>query len=218
MDLRNKINSGLTFFWTYSLCGLIPLFAQTTFQRPNIILILADDLGYETLSANGGESYATPVLDGLAKSGARFTHAFANPVCTPTRVKLMTGKINLRNYTSFGALDNGEITFANQLKAAGYATAITGKWQLGESPTAPQQFGFDEALLWQHVQSDQFRTDAPYIGKKLTAVTRIPSLFEMGKKNGITRGSMDLNCSRILLSILLKKTPKILFFFIIPWC
>jgi arylsulfatase A len=121
-------------------------------DRPNIILILADDLGYETIGANGGTSYKTPVLDGLAAGGARFTHCYAQPLCTPTRVQLMTGRSNARNYLSFGTLDPQAVTIGNHFKNAGYATCITGKWQLGHALDLPQKFGFDEHCLWQHTR------------------------------------------------------------------
>lgn len=121
-------------------------------QRPNIVLILADDLGYECLGANGGISYRTPVLDRLAANGARFTHCYAQPLCTPTRVQLMTGMYNVRNYTEFGSMDPAQVTFANILMAAGYATCIAGKWQLGREVDSPRRFGFDEHYLWQHTR------------------------------------------------------------------
>src|SRR5688572_30375637 len=70
--------------------------------KPNIILIMADDLGYECIGANGGTSYPTPHLDRLAATGIRFTHCFSQPPCTPTRVQLMTGQYNVRNYVRFG--------------------------------------------------------------------------------------------------------------------
>ena len=63
-------------------------------RKPNLILILADDLGYECIGADGGTSYRTPVLDKLAATGMRFTHCYAQPLCTPTRVQLMTGFYN----------------------------------------------------------------------------------------------------------------------------
>ncbi len=121
-------------------------------ERPNIILIMADDLGYETIGANGGISYSTPNIDHLARGGMRFQHAYAQPLCTPSRVQLMTGQYNVRNYTGFGRLNRGQTTFAHLLKNAGYATAMAGKWQLGNEPDAPAHFGFDDALLWQHVR------------------------------------------------------------------
>ena len=129
-------------------------------QQPNIILIMADDLGYETLRANGGTSYQTPNLDALADAGMRFTEAYATPLCTPSRVQLMTGVYNFRNYIGFGLLDPSERTFAHHFQNAGYRTAIVGKWQLygnarqrelagGRIGSLPEQAGFDEYALWQ---------------------------------------------------------------------
>jgi arylsulfatase A len=126
--------------------------AEAPASRPNIILILADDLGYETLGANGGTSYRTPVLDKMAAGGVRFTHAFAQPLCTPTRVQLMTGLSNARNYLNFGNMDPQSVTFGNHLQQAGYATCIAGKWQLGKALDLPKKFGFDESCLWQHTR------------------------------------------------------------------
>ncbi len=117
--------------------------------RPNIVLIMADDLGYECIGANGGTSYRTPVLDRLAADGVRFEHCYAQPLCTPTRVKLMTGMANVRNYAVFGKLAESQTTFANLLRDAGYATAIVGKWQLGKDARLPAHFGFEEHCLWQ---------------------------------------------------------------------
>lgn len=120
--------------------------------QPNIILILVDDFGYECVGANGGTSYKTPVMDKLAATGVRFEHCYVQPLCTPTRVQLMTGIYNVRNYLTFGDMDKKAVTFANLLKPAGYATCITGKWQLGRDPGLPKQFGFDENCLWQHLR------------------------------------------------------------------
>ncbi len=130
----------------------------TEADRPNIILILADDLGYETLSTNGSQSYQTPNLDALATGGMRFTHAYSAPLCTPTRVQLMTGKYNFRNYVGFGVMKQGQTTIGNLMKDAGYATAIVGKWQLygnesqqaeaGEIGTLPHEAGFDSYNMW----------------------------------------------------------------------
>jgi len=117
--------------------------------RPNIVLIMADDLGYETIGANGGTSYRTPVLDRMAERGVRFEHGYAQPLCTPSRVKIMTGICNVRNYVKFGVLDPGETTFAHLLRRAGYATCVVGKWQLKGGFDGPDHFGFDEYCLWQ---------------------------------------------------------------------
>jgi arylsulfatase A len=125
--------------------------------KPNIILIMNDDMGYECLSCNGSVSYNTPVLDKLAKEGLRFTNCHSQPLCTPSRVKIMTGIYNSRNYIDFGYLDPGQITFGNILQDAGYKTMVAGKWQLNGvhskeeghmDVNRPLQFGFDEYCLW----------------------------------------------------------------------
>lgn len=121
-------------------------------SHPNVILIMADDLGYETIGANGGTSYRTPVLDKLAAGGVRFDHCYAQSLCTPTRMQLMTGAYNVRNYVTFGHMDAGLRTFGNLFKSAGYVTGIAGKWQLGHDPDLPKKFGFDEHCLWQHTR------------------------------------------------------------------
>ena len=118
-------------------------------KRPNIILIMADDLGYETINANGGTSYRTPNIDKMASEGMRFEHCYAQPLCTPSRVKLMTGIYNVRNYVRFGLLDTSQTTFGHIFKKAGYETCIIGKWQLGKDPLSPVGAGFDEHCLWQ---------------------------------------------------------------------
>jgi arylsulfatase A-like enzyme len=128
------------------LCAVLPTLAA---QKPNIVLILADDLGYETLNCNGGTSYKTPNIDALAKSGMRFTGCYATPLCSPSRVELMTGRYGFRtswiNLIGRGQEEEvndyfdpkKEITFGRVLKDAGYATAIAGKWQLCEFPKHP---------------------------------------------------------------------------------
>jgi len=127
-------------------------------QPPNIILIMADDMGYECLGINGSTEYETPNLDRLAENGLRFDHCYSQPLCTPSRVKIMTGKYNYRNYEDFGYLNPNQQTFGNLLKEAGYATCIAGKWQLNglnrnnpnnQDVTRPYHFGFDEYCLWQ---------------------------------------------------------------------
>ena len=118
-------------------------------SRPNVVLIMADDMGFECVGSNGGETYNTPNLDRLAAEGMRFEHAHAQPICTPSRVQIMTGIYNNRNYVRFGVLDPNESTFGNLFKSAGYKTCIVGKWQLDGGWDAPGKFGFDEYCLWQ---------------------------------------------------------------------
>ena len=177
---------------------LVPAFAE---KKTNIILIMADDLGYECLGANGSE-YKTPNLDKLAAEGARFTNCFANPLCTPSRVKIMTGIYNVRNYIKFGVLPRKEITFAHQLKKAGYATCIAGKWQLGKETDAPQHFGFDQACLWQHTR--------PRMNKeKLDTRFSNPQLEINGKEVNYTKGEFGPDvCTDFICDFMEKNKEK----------
>ncbi len=128
-------------------------------SRPNnVVLIMADDLGWEGLGCYGSTLYQTPKLDELARTGARFTHCYAQPLCTPTRVQMLTGQYNFRNYIGFGVLKPGEKTFGHMMQDAGYATCVVGKWQLwgannsrgfGGKGMYPDEAGFDEFCLWQ---------------------------------------------------------------------
>lgn len=117
-------------------------------KKTNILLIMADDLGYECLGANGS-TYETPILDKLSEEGILFQNCHSQPLSTPSRLQLMTGKYNHRNYTRFAYLDPKERTFAHMAKEAGYATCIAGKWQLGNDNRLPKVFGFDNYCLWQ---------------------------------------------------------------------
>jgi arylsulfatase A-like enzyme len=124
-------------------------------RRPNIVYIMADDLGYADLSSYGRRNYSTPNLDKLASEGTRFTQAYAAaPVCTPTRVGLMTGQYPARHQPGLweplrGAskgigLDPSLATLPRRLHDAGYHTALIGKWHLGRSPEFwPNQHGFE---------------------------------------------------------------------------
>ena len=112
-------------------------------KKPNIILILADDIGFETISAYGSTSYKTPRIDNMAKGGVLFQNCYEQPLCSPSRVQIMTGKSNFRNYERWGYLNQNETNFAHILKSQGYATCITGKWQLGGDEFTPYKAGFD---------------------------------------------------------------------------
>lgn len=117
-------------------------------KKPNIILILADDIGFETISAYGSTTYKTPRIDNMAKGGVLFENCYAQPLCSPSRVQIMTGKSNFRNYERWGYLNQNETNFAHIFKSQGYATCIVGKWQLGGDEFTPYKAGFDEYLLW----------------------------------------------------------------------
>ena len=163
---------------------LLSAFTAQANDQPNIILIMADDMGYEALSSNGSESCKSPNLDKLAAKGVRFTNCFSNPICTPSRVKLMTGQYNVRNYVKFGWLDREQTTFAHQLKAAGYATAIAGKWQLGRDKDSPQHFGFEQSCLWQHTRSGRSNEDGKNIDRRFVN----PQLEFNGVEKDFTNG------------------------------
>ncbi|MFT5496913.1 MAG: arylsulfatase A [Kiritimatiellia bacterium] len=119
--------------------------------RPNILLIMADDLGVECLGAYGGTSYATPRLDSLAATGQKFLHGYSTPKCSPSRVTLLTGRYTFRTTRTWGHIPHEEISFGQVLKRAGYATALAGKWQLGRLVDAPglvSHFGFEDSCVW----------------------------------------------------------------------
>ncbi|GAB4142413.1 sulfatase-like hydrolase/transferase [Thermopirellula anaerolimosa] len=144
---------GMSLGWIVLVAGAsAPAETEGRSDRPNVILILADDLGYETVGANGGTSYKTPRLDQLAASGVRFENCYVQPLCTPTRVQIMTGRSNARNYLRFGVIDPNVRTFAHLFEKAGYATGIVGKWQLGHEVDLPRRLGFQEYYLWQHTR------------------------------------------------------------------
>ena len=127
-------------------------------------MILADDIGPETLSVYGGQSYSTPVLDAMAAKGVTFLNAYSMPSCTPTRVHFLSGRSNVRNYVYFSCMDPNERTFVQDLKNAGYRTGAAGKWQLRRSQVYPEFYqqglhptdaGFEEWCLWQVDESGE---------------------------------------------------------------
>jgi arylsulfatase A-like enzyme len=132
--------------------------AKAAFKRspPNVVFILADDLGWGDLSCYGRPDYRTPNLDRLASHGVKFTNAYsASAVCTPTRCAFMTGRYPARSPIGLTeplpatnhlvGLESGEPTIASLLKSNGYKTALVGKWHLGFRPEwGPNAHGFDE--------------------------------------------------------------------------
>ncbi len=127
--------------------------------RRNFILIMADDVGYECFGCYGSRQYRTPHVDRLARQGIRFRYCFAQPLCTPSRVKLMTGLVNARNYSAFSVLNPDQKTLGQYFAQAGYRTAVGGKWQLLGARHYPRRFrfrgtrpaeaGFQRWCLWQ---------------------------------------------------------------------
>jgi arylsulfatase/arylsulfatase A len=120
---------------------------------PNIVLVMADDQGYGDLGVLGNPVIETPNLDAMARRSARLTNFYVCPVCTPTRACLMTGRYQYRTrafdtYVGRAMMEPDEVTIAEVLGEAGYATGIFGKWHLGDNfPMRPQDQGFDEVLV-----------------------------------------------------------------------
>ena len=137
--------------------------AAVAAERPNIVLILADDMGWSDLGCYGADLHETPHLDRLAREGVQFTNAYAMPVCSPTRAALMTGRHAARVHMtiwsegslqgprnrkllqadSLHSLPHSETTLAKHLQDAGYLTALVGKWHLGDADHYPETHGFD---------------------------------------------------------------------------
>ncbi len=177
INMKNRI--------LFSLLLLSWIYPETTAQdKPNVIVIMADDIGYECYGHKGSEIYQTPHIDQLAASGAEFTHAFAEPKCTPSRVALMTGRYPFRTYRAFGELDLTQPTFATMLQDHGYATAIAGKWQLSPGNLkGPYQAGFDEYCLWHFSAAHDRKRQAnlpPQFRNKGSRYAS-PRLFENGQ-------------------------------------
>jgi len=159
-------------------------------RPPNLVVILADEMGYETVGAYGGTSYRTPNLDKMAAEGVRFDHAYAQTRCTPSRVQLLTGKYNVRNYTTFGRMEPEETTFANRLREHGYATFAAGKWQLSKRSATPQEdpirFGFGEYYLWflskwhTRYNSPTFEAHLPSAGVEMRKIELPPARENFG--------------------------------------
>ena len=126
----------------------------TISAQPNVVLILADDLGYGDIGANGGETIATPHIDALAGRGVRLTEGYvSHPVCSPSRAGLLTGRYQQRHGWEFNpsgrdrtaGMSTDELTLGDAMRAAGYRTGLVGKWHLGSQPRHhPINRGFDE--------------------------------------------------------------------------
>jgi len=170
-------------------------------KKPNIILIMADDLGFETLGSYGGVSYKTPNLDRMAQTGIRFDHCYSQPLCTPSRVQIMTGIYNVRNYVKFGHLDRGQRTFANLLKKNGYLTCIAGKWQLGKEVDSPRHFGFDQSCLWQHTRGARNK-------KKLDSRYQNPQFEINGEEYDFSNGEYGPDIASNFICKFMEKNRK----------
>jgi len=166
-------------------------------RRPNIVVILADDLGYGELGCQGNPQIPTPHIDSIARAGVRFTNGYVSaPYCAPSRAGLMTGRYQTRfghernvvgdaNLKPDVGLPVSETTIAQLLKGAGYATAAVGKWHLGAAPKFhPQQRGFDEFFGFLH--EGHYYLPPPYKG----GTTRLrPNEPPYDAENPLRRGT-----------------------------
>ena len=155
--------------------------------KPNILFILADDLGIECLSSYGGRDHSTPNIDRLAAQGMQFSYCFSNPFCSPSRASLLTGRYPFKNgLVEVLANSDQENTylspqqpsFARQLKAAGYATAIAGKWHVSllHKHNTINAFGFDQYQVWQIFDTQGNKTQrfwTPHINRNGTLLAEV---------------------------------------------
>jgi len=138
---------------TVAICGAHGVAKGATSKPPNIILIMSDDQGYGDIGAHNNKMIRTPNLDALARESLEMTRFYVEPVCSPTRSSLMTGRYHMRTgvyATSRGGarIFGDEVTIADLLARGGYRTGIFGKWHLGDNyPSRPQDKGFQEILI-----------------------------------------------------------------------
>ena len=156
LEDRNNSKVQILKLLNYSLLGVLLLVGcqnKKEMKPPNVIFILTDDQGYGDLGVYGAEDFSTPHLNAMASEGARFTSYYATqPVCSASRASILTGCysdrlgiFNAYNPNSKKGLNPKETTIAEMLKEQGYATAIFGKWHLGDAPPfLPRKHGFDK--------------------------------------------------------------------------
>lgn len=216
-ELLKTLGAGVAGTYLATLFGS-RVFAEGD-KKPNIILILDDDLGIEAIGSYGGSSYKTPNIDALAKSGTRFENCFCTPLCSPSRVELMTGKYPFRtgwtNLIGWGDKEQDAFfdptkdkTFAHLMKSAGYRTAVAGKWQLCKFPENgdhPTKCGFDEHCLWTW----------SYENKK-TSRYWSPSIWENGKLRENTAGKYGPDVFQEFCENFIEKNAKQPFFLYYP--
>ena len=158
-------------------------------KRPNIIFIMVDDMGRDWISCYGAK-HQTPNIDRLAKEGLRYETAWCNPICTPTRVTLLTGQYAFRHGWTHHydvARKGGDglkwtrfTTFARVVRNAGYRTAIAGKWQINNlrrQPDALNQHGFDEHCVWPGAEQGFPETEERYFKGYIIIIPFFIKLF-----------------------------------------
>jgi arylsulfatase A-like enzyme len=158
--------------------------AVSAAEKPNIVFILADDLGYGDIGCYGQKLIQTPNIDKLAKQAMRFTQCYAgNPVCAPSRCALMTGyhtgHARVRSNDSIGTLKSSDVTVGKILHDAGYVTGLVGKWALGNegTPGEPMKQGFDYSFGYlDQVHAHDYWTDHLFRnGQRIAKATNVYS-------------------------------------------
>lgn len=189
-------------------------------SKPNIIYILADDLGIGDVSCYGSDNNKTPIIDKLAKGGIRFTHGYTAPLCGPSRAMILTGRYAFRT----GAVNQdmvaqikpeNEVLIPSVLKTAGYTSAMVGKWsQFG---LTPKDFGFDDYITFQG-SGDYWATEKKKsenyiengVNKKLDSLTYMPDLMHKYLVDFITTNKdkpFFLYYSMVHVHALIQRTP-----------
>lgn len=189
-------------------------------EKPNIIYILADDLGIGDVSCYGSENNRTPIIDKLAKGGTRFTHGYTAPLCGPSRAMILTGRYAFRtgavNQDMVGQIKpENEVLIPSVLKPEGYTSAMVGKWsQFG---LTPKEFGFDDYITFQGsgcYWSTEKKKAENYIengeNKKLDSLTYMPDLIHKHLVNFLTANKdkpFFLYYSMVNVHALIQRTP-----------
>ena len=163
----------------YCFSLLTALLAHAGDRPPNVLLIFADDVGTDAVGCYGGQSHPTPHIDSLANAGMKFEHAYAMPVCHPSRICLMSGKYPFRfgdagskwgDYPKRGE----DVTIAHHMRKLGYKTAVAGKWQLcmmKNDLQHPGRLGFDHWMLFGWHEGARYNDPLLYVDGKRMADT-----------------------------------------------
>jgi arylsulfatase A-like enzyme len=197
------------FLVTIAVIGIVgPAGAQDTDTRPpNIILILADDLGYGDVGVYGGKTVSTPHIDALAEHGVRLTEGYvSHPVCSPSRAGLLTGRYQQRHGWEFNpagrdrtsGMSLDEQTFADVLRSHGYTTGMVGKWHLGhQKPFHPLNRGFDE--FFGILEGGSTYIDSRVPGVEYASIVGEPAPTH--RPNKILRGFDEVKVDRYLTDV-----------------
>ena len=193
---------------------------RTSNSKPNIIYILADDLGIGDVSCYGSDNNKTPIIDKLAKEGIRFTHGYTAPLCGPSRALILTGRYAFRtgavNQDMVGQIKpENEVLIPSVLKTAGYTSAMVGKWS--QFSLTPKDFGFDDYITFQG-SGDYWATEKKKsenyiengVNKKLDTLTYMPDLMHKHLVDFITTNKdkpFFLYYSMVHVHSLIQRTP-----------